>query len=51
MQSLNQCIEQKRVLMQVMVDLHGQNFVHPEVVKVSQELDLLINQAMQKKHE
>jgi hypothetical protein len=49
MGGLNQIIEQKRELMQVMADRHGHNFVHPEVVKVSQELDELINQAMQVK--
>ncbi|WP_246096431.1 aspartyl-phosphate phosphatase Spo0E family protein [Paenibacillus sinopodophylli] len=49
MGDINQIIEQKRELMQVMADQHGHNFIHPEVVKISQELDLLINQAMKLK--
>ncbi|MGO4697699.1 aspartyl-phosphate phosphatase Spo0E family protein [Paenibacillus sp. 2TAB26] len=45
---LDKIIEQKRLMMQLAANQNNNNLVHPDVVKASQELDELINLAMQK---
>ena len=47
MSALHCKIESLRTIMMVTAEQHSNDLLHPDVIRVSRELDVLINEAMQ----